>query len=155
MDAKNHVEAIAYLYEIISNQRAVSENVIKEINALLLSGVTYTIAQSGLGEPVKKKLVPGEYKKQPNHVLQADGNIHWYVDPLNVKDQMEQLVNWVNSQINTANPIYVAAVAYYNLTRIHAFDDSNGRGARIFMNLILLKSGFFPVVIRLEKSGST
>jgi Fic family protein len=37
------------------------------------------------------------------------------------------------------------------MVRIHAFDDGNGRGARIFMNLILLKNGFFPVVVRNEK----
>jgi Uncharacterized conserved protein len=36
LDAKNHVEAIEYLYEIISNQRGISEHVIKEINALFV-----------------------------------------------------------------------------------------------------------------------
>ena len=151
LDAKNHAEAIDYLYELVSNQREISEHVIKEINALLLSGVTYTVAQNSHGEKVKKKLNAGEYKKQPNHVLQADGNIHWYVDPINVKDQMEELVDWVNGKTRILNPIYVASVAHYNLVRIHAFDDGNGRGARILMNLVLLKSGFFPVVVRLEK----
>ncbi|POZ49700.1 Fic family protein [Methylovulum psychrotolerans] len=101
LDAKNHVEAIDYLYEIISNQRDISEYVIKETNALLLSGVTYTVAQNSQGEKVKKKRVPGEYKKHPNHVLQADGTIHWYVDPINVQDQMEGLVAWVNDKAKT------------------------------------------------------
>ena len=151
LDARNHAEAIDYLYDIISNQRDISESVIKEINALLLSGVTHTAAQNPQGESVKKILVSGEYKKQPNHVLQADGTIHKYVDPLNVKDEMEELIRWVNESIHRLNPIYVAAIAHYNLVRIHPFDDGNGRGARIFMNLILIKSGFFPAVIRTEK----
>jgi Fic family protein len=151
LDAKNHIEAIDYLYELISNKRDISEYVVKEINALLLSGVTYTVAQNSQGEKVKKRLTPGEYKKQSNHVLQADGTIHWYVDPLNVKDQMEELITWINDKINKLHPLYVASVAHYNLVRIHAFDDGNGRGARIFMNLILLKNGFFPVVVRNEK----
>ena len=151
LDAKNHIEAIDYLYELISNKRDISEYVVKEINALLLSGVTYTVAQNSQGKKVKKRLTPGEYKKQSNHVLQADGTIHWYVDPLNVKDQMEELIIWINDKINTLHPLYVASVAHYNLVRIHAFDDGNGRGARIFMNLILLKNGFFPVVVRNEK----
>jgi Fic family protein len=60
-------------------------------------------------------------------------------------------VTWVNDSTKQLQPIYVAAVAHYNLVRIHAFDDGNGRGARIFMNLILIKHGFFPVVIRTEK----
>lgn len=151
LDAKNHVEAIDYLYELISNKRDMTEYVIKEINALLLAGVTYTVAQNSQGERVKKKLTPGEYKRQPNHVLQPDGTIHWYVDPMKVKDQMEELVNWVNTQFNGLHPLLIAAVAHYNLVRIHAFDDGNGRGARLFMNLILLKKGYFPVVIRKEK----
>lgn len=151
LDAKNHAEAIDYLYEIISNNREISESVIKEINALLLSGVTYTIAQNSQGDQVKKKLTAGEYKKQPNHVLQADGGIHRYVDPLAVKDQMEELVSWINDSMNKINPLYIASVGHYNLVRIHPFDDGNGRGARIFMNLILIKSGFFPAVIRTEK----
>lgn len=151
LDAKNHIEAIDYLYELISNKRDISEYVLKEINSLLLSGVSYTIAQNSQGEKVKKRLTSGEYKKQANHVLQADGTIHWYVDPMNVKDQMEELITWVNDKINKLHPLYVAAVAHYNLVRIHAFDDGNGRGARIFMNLILLKNGFFPVVVRNEK----
>ena len=142
------------LYDIISNQRDISESVIKEINALLLSGVTHTTAQNPQGEQVKKVLISGEYKKQPNHVLQIDGTIHKYVDPVNVKDEMEALITWVNQNINKLHPIHVAAIAHYNLVRIHPFDDGNGRGARIFMNLILIKSGFFPVVIRTEKKRS-
>jgi Fic family protein len=151
LDARNHAEAIDYLYEIISQKREVSESVIKEINALLLSGVTHTLAQNNQGQLVKKQLNAGEYKKQPNHVLQSDGTIHWYIDPLHVKDQMEELVAWVNHNTKQLSPIYAAAVGHYNLVRIHAFDDGNGRGARIFMNLILITGGFFPVVIRTEK----
>ena len=151
LDARNHAEAIDYLYDIISSNRNISESVIKEINALLLSGVTHTAAQNPQGESVKKILIAGEYKKQPNHVLQPDGTIHKYVDPLNVKDEMEELIRWVNESIHHLNPIQVAATAHYNLVRIHPFDDGNGRGARIFMNLILIKAGYFPAVIRTEK----
>ena len=37
------------------------------------------------------------------------------------------------------------------MARIHPFDDGNGRGARILMNLILLKQGRFPAVLRVER----
>lgn len=150
-DAQNHAEAIDYLHDIVANKRPVSEGLIKEINALLLSGVKYTEAMNSQGQRVKKKAHPGEYKKQPNHVVQADGSIHWYVEPLQVPDQMEALVNWLTENVDQHHPIIIAALIHYNLVRIHAFDDGNGRGSRILMNLILMKQGFFPAVIRTEK----
>jgi len=54
---------------------------------------------------------------------------------------MQELINWITE--NKLHPILVASIAHYNLVRIHAFDDGNGRGARI-----LMKYNFFPAVIR-------
>lgn len=151
VDAKNHAEAIDFLHEIVSDKRPLSEGLIKEINALLLSGVTYTDAVNDLGQRVKKKAHPGEYKKQPNHVIQADGSIHWYVEPMQVATQMAELINWVNTNENNHHPMIIATILHYNLVRIHPFDDGNGRGARILMNLILMRKGYFPAVIRTER----
>ncbi|MBS9783456.1 MAG: Fic family protein [Pasteurella sp.] len=151
VDAKNHAEAIDFLYEIVNDKREITEGLIKEINALLLSGITYTDAVNDLGQRVKKKAHPGEYKKQPNHVIQADGSIHWYVEPIQVPTQMAELVNWVSENKDNYHPIIVAAILHYNLVRIHTFDDGNGRGSRLLMNLVLMKNGYFPAVIRIEK----
>jgi Fic family protein len=152
LDAKNHIEAIDYLYEIVSSQRSISEGLIKELNALLLSGVTYTNAQDAKGNPTRKKATAGEYKKQPNHVLLPSGEIHRSVEPINVQSQMQELVEWIAKNKETLHPIFVSAIVHYNLVRIHAVDDGNGRGARILMNLILINKGFFPAVIRTEKN---
>ena len=43
------------------------------------------------------------------------------------------------------------AVAHYNMARIHPFDDGNGRGARLLMNLIFMKKGLPPAIIRNER----
>lgn len=40
--------------------------------------------------------------------------------------------------------------ANYNFVRIHPFDDGNGRGARLLMNLILMKNGDLLAVINNE-----
>ncbi len=151
LDAKNHMEAIEYLYDIISDKREISEGVIKELNALILSGVNFTQAQDSSGNPIKKRATPGVYKTQPNHVLLPSGKIHQYVEPIQVQAQMQELVEWIDASAKKIHPIVVASITHYNLVRIHAFDDGNGRGARILTNLILMKNHYFPVVIRSEK----
>lgn len=151
LDAKNHLEAIEYLYEIVSSQRPISEGLIKELNALILAGIRYTEAQDAEGNRVRKRATAGEYKKQPNHVLLPNGEIHRYVEPIHVQAQMQELVTWIEQSQKQLHPIFVASIVHYNLVRIHAFDDGNGRGARILMNLILMNRGFFPAVVRSEK----
>lgn len=150
LDARNHLEAIDYLYEIIDNQRDISEGLIKELNYLILSGVKDTKAQDQNGKIVRKKANPGNYKTQPNHVLLPNGDIHQYVEPIQVAPQMEELVSWINENDKKLHPILIASIVHYNLVRIHAFDDGNGRGARILMNLILMKNDFFPAVVKTE-----
>ncbi len=150
LDAKNHAEAIQFLYDVVKQQRPISPGLIKEFNALLLSGVRKTPAIDQYGNRTEKEATPGEYKRFPNHVLQPDGSIHKYVEPVHVPTEIEFLTQWVEEKIDVLHPVIVAAVAHYNLARIHPFDDGNGRGARLFMNLILMKKGFPPAIIKNE-----
>jgi len=154
LDARNHAEAIDWLYDIINDNRPVTEGLIKEINALLLSGVHYTEAINEAGRKVKKPLTPGQYKSLPNHVLQPDGAIFFYTEPIHVPDEMQTLCQWINRNIEIHHPIITASIAHYNMVRIHPFDDGNGRGARILMNLILIKKGYPPAIIKMEKLRS-
>jgi len=150
IDAKNHNEAIEFLYDVVKNNRPISEGLIKEFNALLLSGIKSTPAVDVNGNKIDKPATPGEYKKHPNHVLQEDGTIHKYIDPIQVQPEMENLCNWINENENSIHPIVLAAIAHYNMVRIHPFDDGNGRGARLLMNLILIRKGFPPTIIKNE-----
>ncbi len=150
LDARNHAQAIDLLHEWIAEDRPLSEGLLKEVNALLLAGVTSTPAIDTFGRPVAKPATPGAYKQLPNTVLQADGTLHQYVDPLQVAGEMEYLCRWVGAHLATDHPVLTAALAHYNLVRIHPFDDGNGRGARILMNLILLKRRYPAAVIQRE-----
>jgi Fic family protein len=64
--------------------------------------------------------------------------------------EMERLTGWINRNLEGIHPGVVGAMAHYNMVRIHPFDDGNGRGARLLMNLILIRRGFSPAVIRME-----
>lgn len=150
LDARNHAEAIDWLYEVIKDRRSVTQGFIKEMNALLLSGVRYTPAIDESGQKIRKPASPGKYKVLPNHVLQTDGTIHFYTDPIHVSDEMEILCRWINENIENRHALIVASTAHYNMVRIHPFDDGNGRGARILMNLILIKKGYPVAIIKNE-----
>ncbi len=132
------------------DEREISEGLMKEINALLLRGVDRTAAIDPQGKPVEKPATSGQYKKHPNHVLQSDGTTHHYVAPLQGQGEMQALVQWVWAQERQLHPVIIAAVVHYNMVRIHPFDDGNGRGARILMNLILMRSGYPPAIIKME-----
>ena len=142
IDARNHAEAIDYLMEIIEDNRPISTGLMKEINALLMRDTKYS------------QIVAGEYKKNPNRVINPDGSIHKFVNPIQVAQEMEELIDWINDQNGKRDAIIVAALAHYNFVRIHPFGDGNGRGARILMNLILMKSGMIPAVVQKEKQAS-
>ncbi len=151
LDARNHAAAIQFLYDVVKNRRDISPALLKEFNALLLSGVTSVSAIDRDGRKIEKRTNPGAYKILPNHVLQLDGTIHKYVEPEQVAPQIEILCNWINQNLEIVHPVIVAAIAHYNMVRIHPFDDGNGRGTRLLMNLILLKKGLPPAIIKNEK----
>ncbi|XP_005109027.1 protein adenylyltransferase FICD [Aplysia californica] len=68
-----------------------------------------------------------------------------------LKDLMDQLVEWLNSEeASNLHPIEFAALAHYRLVTIHPFYDGNGRTSRLLMNLILMQAGFPPVSIEVN-----
>lgn len=148
VDAKNHAAAIDFLMDVVIQQRPLTTGLVKELNALILDGITHTKAKNELGQLIDKPATPGQYKTQPNHVLQADGSIHTYTKPLQVASEMDQLMAWITSADH--HPAIVAAVSHYNLVRIHPFDDGNGRVARLLMNVILMQAQYQPAIIRNE-----
>ncbi|MDO8954218.1 MAG: Fic family protein [Gammaproteobacteria bacterium] len=151
LEAKNHADSIKFLYSILEAERPINETFIKQINRILLSKTDEIEGIDTLGRKTLRHISPGEYKKNPNHVVQPDGSIHMYVEPFDVPHQMYDLCQWItNNSISDIHPIAKAALAHYNLVRIHPFEDGNGRTARILMNIILMKEKYFPAVIKIE-----
>ncbi|WP_336765597.1 Fic family protein [Paenibacillus sp. USHLN196] len=137
LEIVNHAEAIDYLQEVIKD-RDLTERFIKDMHAILFQGVRDI------------NFSPGDYKKEDNHVLTITGNIHQYTPAIHVSVEMEKLINWYNTQKITMHPIQLAAIFHHRLVAIHPFTDGNGRVSRLAMNLILMKNGFPPAIIRNE-----
>ena len=137
LDARNHAEAIDLFFDIVANKQTVTEARLKEINTILMQGITYVNIKTFEGQNVRKEVRPGVYKLEEDHL----------------RGEMEQLVSWINRSINLLHPVHIAAVACYNLVRIHPFDDCNGRTARFLMNLILMNQNYFPAVLHVDRKA--
>lgn len=137
LEIVNHAEAIDYLADVL-RERELSERLIKDFHAILfqrVKDISFTI---------------GEYKQADNHVLTISGNIHHYCPYLFVPQEMEFLIEQYTENIKQKHPIEVAAVFHHKFVAIHPFTDGNGRVGRIAMNVILMKHGYPPAIIRNE-----
>jgi len=147
LEAKNQAEAIEYLNGIVNSAKPLREGFIKELHSLLMKGIEFTYAKGADGNIIKKPLYAGMYKQRPNHVLTVSGKIHKYTAPEHVIDEMEALLKWYR-KAGKSHPLQKAAEFHYRFAAIHPFDDGNGRMARLIMNLILMKEGYPPCIIK-------
>ncbi|MEA1900730.1 MAG: Fic family protein [Thermodesulfobacteriota bacterium] len=129
LEAINHKEAIIFVEELASASHEITERNIKEIHSLILKEIDNDYA--------------GRYR---DIQVRISGSSRTPPDPLLVQELMERFaVTWLANQ--GKHPVIQAAMAHYELVSIHPFVDGNGRTARLLMNLILMKHGYFPAVI--------
>ncbi len=65
-------------------------------------------------------------------------------------DEIEQLMQGVFSQLGEAtglHPVVVATWIHWVITRVHPFEDGNGRMARLWQDYVLLSNHYTPAVI--------
>jgi Fic family protein len=156
LEIRGHNEAIALLLDLARNNSPLSQSDLRNLHKTIL-GEPYDVdAITPAGFSSKKRVVPGEYKTQSNHVLTATGEVFHFAEPFEVASKMTELMDWLDKQraLATSNPILVAATFHYEFVRIHPFDDGNGRMARLLMNLELMRAGFPPAVIRTEEKDA-
>lgn len=132
LEAKNHNEAIHYLYDLIEHDKrqTVSERLIRSLQQLVIKDLEDQDA--------------GQYRK--GNVI-ITGSTHRPPAAYDIPKLMEDLVEWVRKNQSKLHPVELAALAHHKLVHIHPFTDGNGRTARLFMNLILMQKGYPLVVI--------
>jgi Fic family protein len=62
---------------------------------------------------------------------------------------VEELLQTLTSD-STTDPIKLATWAHWAIARVHPFEDGNGRMARLWQDLILLRARLAPAIIRLQ-----
>lgn len=155
-EISGHDEAIKWIMDIIKQDRQLTENFIRELHKLILKEPYEVDAITPDGNPTKKRIEIGQYKKIPNHVKTITGEIFRFATPEETPALMRDLLEWYREQTSKENfnPVLVASEFHYKFIRIHPFDDGNGRTARIIMNFILLQNGFPPVIIKTDDKAN-
>jgi Fic family protein len=149
-EMKAHDLALKNVREAAEDKEfTLTQKFIKEINEIILVEPFYNDAITEDGRKTKKLITPGQYKSTPNSVLMANGEMFFYPSPKETPALMTDLVDWYEKESDEKklHPVQIAALFHYKFVRIHPFDDSNGRTARLLMNYISLKNGYAPLVI--------
>lgn len=132
LEAKDHNEALTYLYDLVEygKKHAFSSILIRQLQALV---VKETDARSA-----------GSYR---NGDVGITGSGHKPPEAHEVPRLMSELVSWVTRNQKKLHPVELASIVHHRLVYIHPFDDGNGRTARLVMNLLLMRAGYPLVVI--------
>lgn len=143
-----HKEALEGLFAFVAGGRELSASYIKELHAALLQYQETTEASDQFGNRLDVRLERGVYKKYPNNPTRSDGTVHEYCPAEHVASEMDRLIDIHKQHLGQSVPVLVEATwLHHAFTQIHPFQDGNGRVARSLASLILIKGGFFPLVV--------
>ena len=129
---KDHVEivdsadALSYVKELVRLGNVIGEREVKEIHYLSLLRSDRTNA--GQYSSVERLIAGSSVKLTP---------------ALDIPNKMREFGHWLSSDEGAKHAIE----AHLRLVSIHPFNDGNGRTARLLMNLLLIKSGYPPLIV--------
>ena len=150
-EMKAHDVAIKKINEFSKDKsRRLTEADIRDLNKIILKEPFFKKAQTPDGQPTQKEIIPGDYKKTPNHVKTSTGEIFKFVEPWEVPQKMQDLIGWFNTKLDSSLPSIASFIAelHHRFILIHPFDDGNGRVVRLWLNYTLLYLGYPPLVIK-------
>jgi Fic family protein len=129
----NHSEAIDFVKELVAREQdqELTEFIVKSIHQLVLKNIDDQNA--------------GRYRMIN---VRISGSRHVPPHFTALHEQMEHLIQWYDQEKHHMHPIQLAAEFHFKFVYIHPFADGNGRTARLLMNLILMKHGFPPAIVK-------
>ncbi|WP_066802284.1 Fic family protein [Moraxella oblonga] len=132
-EAINHKEAIEYVYELCQTNEPLSLWHIKNLHQLVLKNIDDDNAGRYRRSNV---IITGATHTPPSHFL--------------LDEKMNALMAWYQSDTDL-HPIEKACQLHCDFVIIHPFIDGNGRTSRLLLNLELIKHGYPPCVITVDK----
>jgi len=129
IEAKNHAAAYEFILDAIANGVSVDENFVLALHKRILTGIDDENA--GLYRNVRVRIASSNVIL-PNY--------------MKVPELMSEFNKWLKT--NESDAVHKSIDAHFRLVSIHPFIDGNGRTGRLLMNIILMKSGYAPIIIR-------
>ena len=133
-EAINHRDAIGYVETLLRDGERLTAHSLRSIHALILRNIDDVNA--------------GAWR---NYNVTIAGARHVPPDAHLVPGLMDEFMSWRTAEENVLHPVEFAARSHSELVRIHPFMDGNGRTARLLMNLDLMRAGFPPVILPVER----
>ncbi len=134
LEAINHRDAILYVEELVRQKEMLSEWQIKSLHQLIL-----------------KKIDDSNAGKYRTVNVTISGATHRPPDHFRLVEEMDGFIGWYKTEGRNLHPVECAAMVHADFVKIHPFADGNGRTSRLLMNLELMKSGFPPAVMPVER----
>jgi len=131
-EAINHQKAFEFLESIVNKKARITEEVIKDIHRIILSGIDDVYA--------------GRYRNTNVRILGAIKSPPRFEK---VRAKMREYVDYTKTNPEKLNVVELAALIHYRLVEIHPFTDGNGRTTRLLTNLFLMRHGY-PVTMILK-----
>jgi Fic family protein len=134
LEVINHKHAIDFVDALATGDAPITEHALRQIHALVLRTIDDQNA--------------GRYRRVQVYIT---GSEYVPPEPVAVPPLMADLGQRLASEEFAAlHPVEQAARAHLRLVDIHPFIDGNGRTARLLMNLLLMRHGYPPAIIRYE-----
>lgn len=134
LEAKNHKDALDFLYDLIEHESniTISEQLVKNLHSLVIQDINRSIA--------------GQYRKVDVFITGTD---HTPPSTFEVPQKMKELTEWMKSNQRKLNIVEFSALLHHKFVHIHPFADGNGRTGRLLMNVFLMNYGL-PMTIILK-----
>lgn len=133
LEARNHKEALNFLYAMIEKRKShtISEHLIKELHSLVVQESNREIA--------------GSYRAVDVFITGAE---HTPPSALEVPHLMRELNSWAKNNYQKMHIVEFSAIFHHKFVHIHPFQDGNGRVGRLLINIFLMQYGFPLAIIQ-------
>ncbi len=145
---RDQESAINSMYQYIAMGRTLTLGYIRELHSVLTANQLTCEAEDQNGMTTFVPLRRGDWRQTEAQVTDAEGKSWLYCEPALLESQMLNLVAGFEAQMQDGIPPEIcAAWLHHSFTLIHPFQDGNGRVARCLATLVMLKAGWFPLVV--------